>query len=131
MACALHEIIAVKLARRTLGCGLLTLLVPRAAIAHTKLIGAAPADGAVLERAPERIVLRFSSGVERRFSRMALVIAGAGTDLVVEHAKAGGLVRELAARLPILTAGAHVVRYDVVAADGHRATGAVRFSVRS
>ncbi len=123
--------LAVKLARRTFGCGLVTLLAHRTAFAHTKLVIAVPADGSVLEHAPERIVLRFSSGVERRFSRIALVIASASTDLAIDGAGSGGLVKELAARLPALGAGTHVVRYDVVAADGHRVTGTVRFRVRS
>ena len=104
------------------------MLVPGAAHAHTKLVDAVPADGALLDRAPERIVLRFSSGVERRFSRLALVTASARTDLTIDGTE--GLARELSARLPTLAAGAHVVRYDVVAADGHRVTGTVRFSIQ-
>ena len=119
----------MKLARRTLGIGLgAILLAPRVALAHTKLLSAIPADGSVLDRAPERVVLRFSSGIERRFSRVALVTTSASADLAIDDGK--GLVREIAARLPALAAGRHTVRYDVVAADGHRVTGTVRFSVR-
>ena len=121
---------AIMLARRRLGLGLgAILLASRAAFAHAKLVSAIPRDGAVLDGAPERIVLRFSSGVERRFSRIALVVGSASTDLTIDGGP--GLLRELSARLPALAAGPHAVRYDVVAADGHRVTGAVRFSIRS
>lgn len=122
---------SVKIARRSLGCGLIALLAPRAASAHTKLVAAIPSDGADLDRSPERIVLRFSSAVERRFSRIAIVKDGASTDLVVEGAGSGGRARELSALLPALASGAHLVRWDVVAADGHRIAGTVRFRIRS
>ncbi len=123
-------VLAVMLGRRSLGLGLgAIVLAPRAALAHAKLVSAIPRDGAVLGGPPERIVLRFSSGVERRFSRIVLVVASVSTDLAIDGG--AGLVRELSARLPALAAGPHVVRYDVVAADGHRVTGALRFSIRS
>lgn len=122
----------MRLSRRTLGCGLVALLAAPEARAHARLVAATPKNGAVLARAPERVVLRFSGGVERRFARVSLASdGGKRTALVLEGDEGAGLVRELAARLPKIGAGTHVVHWNVVAADGHRVSGRVRFSVQA
>lgn len=85
----------------------------------------------MLTQAPKRVELRFSSGVERRFARIAIASGGKRTALAIEGDEGAGLVRELAAPLPAIGEGAHVVHWNVVAADGHRVSGRVRFTVQA
>lgn len=114
--------------RRHLLLGVSVLAWTRRAGAHTRLVDSEPRDGSTSDAPPAIVVLRFSSGVEKRFSRLALVVGERVHPLALDAG--GGLVRELRAPLPPVPAGAHVVRYDVVASDGHRVRGAVRFTVR-
>jgi methionine-rich copper-binding protein CopC len=99
------------------------------AFAHARLERSVPANGAVLEHAPARVVLRFDSEVERRFSRFALRLPGGD-----RHALAGpaapGTTRELVVTLGALGPGDHVLEWSVVSRDGHRVSGALRFTVK-
>lgn len=119
------QVAGVTLARRAAVLGLAAALCTRRAAAHTRLVRSTPSDGAAVDRAPERVVLRFSSGIERRFSRLSL----GSRDLVVDG-DGDALVDQLSAKLPPLAAGSHVVKYDVVAADGHRTAGSINFTIR-
>lgn len=119
----------MRFSRRALGCGLVLLFAAPEARAHTRLVASTPKEGAELAEAPKQIELRFSSGVERRFARVAIVSGGKRTALALEGDEAAGLVRELRAPLPVIGQGAHELHWDVVAADGHRVRGRVRFRV--
>jgi methionine-rich copper-binding protein CopC len=107
-------------------------LEPPRAAAHAIVLESVPARDAVLDRAPDRVVLRFNSKIEKRLSRVTLT-AGRGTPVplavVNDGANGDGLPDRLVVRLEPLPAGAYVVRYKVLSADGHITEGALRFTV--
>ena len=94
------------------------------ALAHAALIASEPADGAVLERAPASIVLRFSEPVTPVAVRL---LDRSGTGAALAAAAEGGTVR---AALPAgLPHGAYLVSYRVTSLDSHPIGGAVAFSI--
>ena len=97
--------------------------------AHAKLESSTPATGAVLERAPARVVLQFDSDVEQRFSRFTLRLPG-GEKRALTGPAAHGRTRELSVPLGTLAAGDYVLEWSVVSRDGHRVSGTLRFTVR-
>jgi copper resistance protein C len=97
----------------------------RPAAAHAVLIGGTPQDGASLPSGPRDLVLTFNSRVDSARSRLTLV-GPDGVARVVAHqaAAADQLVAHVA-----LTPGAWLLRWQVLAIDGHITRGDVRFSV--
>lgn len=101
------------------------------AAAHAIVLESVPARDAVLERGPERVILRFNSKIEKRLSRVTLG-AGEGTPSPVSIASdgAGGDQPDrLVVPLRALPPGGYVLRYKVLSADGHITEGALRFTV--
>ena len=110
-------------------CAALLAQDPGAAAAHAILLESEPAAGAKLAEPPARIYLRFNSKLEKRLSRVTL--SAADTRPVPVTVKADG--SEKPDRIELqpgsLRPGAYVVRYKVLAADGHITEGALRFTV--
>ena len=94
------------------------------AAAHSDLESAAPADGAVLRAGPSAVTLVFNEAVQERFVRVA--VTGPR-----DRAVASGSPRVTGARVEqpvtVTDAGAYVVAYRVVSADGHTVQGQLRF----
>ena len=110
-------------------CAALLAWDPGAAAAHAIILESEPAPGAKLVEPPPRIYLRFNSKIEKRLSRVTLTAAdGRPVPLVV---KADGSEKADRIMLPLgaLRPGDYVVRYKVLAADGHITEGALRFTV--
>jgi len=117
-----------------LGFGLAGLPAPRPAAAHAIVLESSPAHDAQLATPPDRVVLRFNSKIEHALSRatiepvggrpVALTAAGAPAD---SHPAPDRLVIPMRPLGP----GTYVVRYRVLAADGHLTEGALRFTVRA
>jgi hypothetical protein len=87
----------------------------------------------VLEQSPQRAVLRFNGKIERRLSRVTLS-RGDGAPLPLPAAfpaDAPGPLDRLVIPLPALGAGAYVLRYRVLSADGHITDGVLRFTVKA
>ncbi len=79
--------------RRIPGLTLLLLLLPLGALhAHQQLLGASPADSAVLHAAPGEIRLTFNQGVEPALASLRLV-GPAGDPQQAGHEGAVGRVR--------------------------------------
>lgn len=97
--------------------------------ASVRVVDAAPADGAVLREPPDRVYLRFSSGIDSRHTRMALVGPTGSSSLDIQGS-GGEPVRELSFPIPDQGRGQYVVRWEIEAADGERLGGRVRFVVR-
>lgn len=110
-------------------CAVLFACDPGAAAAHAIVLEAKPADGATLVEPPARIYLRFNSKLEKRLSRVTLTAAdGRAVPLPVAsdgHEQADRIVLPLGRLLP----GAYLVRYKVLAVDGHITEGVLRFTV--
>lgn len=105
---------------------------PHRAAAHAIVLESVPARDAVVDRAPERVVLRFNSKLEKRLSRVTLA-AGSGSPVplpVATEAPDGDRQPDrLVVPLRPLAPGAYTLRYKVLSADGHITEGVLRFTV--
>jgi copper resistance protein C len=110
--------------------GLPPLGLPSAA-AHAIVLESVPVADAVLDRAPERITLRFNSKIEKRLSRISLSVAGGRPEFVPVASDGAGAAEPDRLLIPLrpLGAGKYVLRYKVLSADGHITEGALRFTV--
>lgn len=108
-----------------LGAGLV-LVVASPASAHATLVQTDPAPGAVLQRSPSAVTLRFDGpvsavlGAVRVYDRQGSRVDTGGTDVQ------GALVR---LRLPRLVNGSYVVTWRVTSADTHPVAGAFTFQI--
>ena len=84
----------------------------------------------MLPRAPERVILRFNSKIERRLSRVTLTTGG-GSAVLVSSGDGDGAQEPDRLVIPLrpLAPGSSVVRYKVLSADGHITEGALRFTI--
>jgi methionine-rich copper-binding protein CopC len=103
------------------------LLWPAQASAHAILLDSEPAARATVPPGPADIKLRFNSRVDHARSRMALRANGAEAALPIDPASAADSL----AAATTLTPGDYVVRWQVLAVDGHITRGDVPFTVRA
>ena len=104
------------------------LVAPSAALAHASLVGTTPADGAVLDRSPEAVVLRFDESVSTVPGSVRVF------DSEVSRIDSGGIEKpssdSVSVGLPAdLPDGTYVVAWRVLSADSHPIRGAFAFSV--
>jgi methionine-rich copper-binding protein CopC len=102
---------------------------PRDEDALPELVGTAPVDGSVLERAPERVVVRFKAGIESRHMRLSCTGPSGSTSLAVEGT-GGEPVQELSIPVPNQGRGKYVVQWELTTLEGNRLKGKVRFVTR-
>jgi len=102
---------------------------PGEATAHALVLESAPAQGATLTSPPTHVFLRFNSKLEKRLSHVSL--APAKGKPVALPISVNGQDQPDRIDLPLapLAPGAYVVRYKVLAVDGHITEGILRFSV--
>jgi copper resistance protein C len=93
--------------------------------AHTELQSSSPAQGAVLDAAPETVRLTFTE----ELAGGSLAVTASGRSVGVGPARVDGadLVLDIAAGSP---GGAWTAAYRVVSADGHPVTGEFAFTVQ-
>jgi methionine-rich copper-binding protein CopC len=106
----------------------LTLAAPRAASPHAIVLESSPTHDAVLPRAPSLVTLRFNSRIEKRFTRVTLALADQAP-VALPTADAEATPDRLTIPLQPLGPGVYVLRYRVLAVDGHISEGALRFTV--
>jgi copper resistance protein C len=107
-------------------------LAPRAAFAHASLSKSVPAAGATVAPALKEVELTFNEPVDAKSSGAEIV----GKD---NHAAPAGPAKSKAGDeatlvIPLtkaLAEGAYTVHWHAVSRDGHRVTGAYRFSVKA
>jgi copper resistance protein C len=113
---------------------LLTLASPGAVAPHAIVLESSPVHDAVLARAPAEVTLRFNSRIERRFTRVTLARADQAPVPVAmpegdDAAAPPDRLRISLGSLGPLGPGVYVLRYRVLAVDGHTTEGALRFTV--
>lgn len=102
-------------------------ICPGVANAHAILLDSQPAARATVPPGPTSIVLRFNSRVDHARSRLALRTGGAETAFPIDPASvADGL-----AASATLAPGDYVMRWQVLAVDGHITRGDIPFTVRA
>jgi methionine-rich copper-binding protein CopC len=98
--------------------------------AHAILLESSPADGAVLAEAPPYVSLRYNSRLEKSLSQVVLISEdGRRIHLPNNSPQKDASPGELRIPLPRLPRGAYILRFTVVAADGHTTAGVVRFRI--
>ena len=102
------------------------LLAPGVAAAHAILVQSQPARGSSVPPGPTELVLRYDSRIDHARSRLTLQGTNAHMVLPLEPDSAPDA---LAAKVD-LTPGDYVVRWQVLAVDGHMTRGDIRFTVR-
>jgi methionine-rich copper-binding protein CopC len=115
-----------------LACALCAVLLSwdsGSAAAHAIILESEPAAGAKLAEPPARIYLRFNSKLEKRLSRVTLASAEGRPVPLPVVAGGGESPDRIVLPLGKLRPGAYVVRYKVLAVDGHITEGALRFAV--
>ncbi len=107
---------------------LLVALIPaRAASAHAELIATDPADGSVVDKAPEALTMQFSEGVSVRPDGVRVLDAsGERVDSGSASAEGSDVTVPLEGTI---ADGTYVVAWRAVSADGHPIRGAYTFSV--
>jgi copper transport protein len=108
---------------------LLVGLAAAPASAHAVLVSTDPPAGAVLDRAPAAVSLRFGEPVEASFGAIRVYDAAARRvdDGAVRHPAGHG--DTVAVALRPLAEGAYVVTWRVISADSHPVHGAFTFRV--
>jgi copper resistance protein C len=109
----------------------LVLVSAPPASSHAIVLESSPVHDAVLERGPEQVTLRFNSKLEKRFTRITLA-AGDRPPAVIALPGADDAAPPDRVVIPLspLAPGVYVLRYRVLAVDGHITEGALRFTVR-
>lgn len=111
-------------------CLALALLRPGGASAHAIVLESSPVHDAVLDRAPRQVTLRFNSKIEKRFTRVTLA-AGDQRPAAVSLPERDDPATPDRIVIPLmpLGPGVYVLRYRVLAVDGHITEGALRFTI--
>jgi copper resistance protein C len=98
------------------------------AYAHAIIISATPTSNGVLNGPDVDVDLRFNSRIDQRRSRLILVLpSGEQRKLTIDEKSAPD---SLLSKAKQLNAGAYILRWQVLAEDGHITRGEVPFRVR-
>lgn len=100
---------------------------PRLAVAHAILMESTPAARASVAPGPMPVVLRFNSRIDAARSRLEL--RGGAAPVTLKLAQPGG--PDMLETNVELAPGAWVLRWQVLAVDGHITRGDVPFTVRA
>lgn len=103
------------------------ILFSSVAECHTRLVSSYPARDQVLGHSPSHLTLTFSAPVESEFSRIELVKE---KDQALQVLKVRVDGKTVHGDLPKLLPGTYVVRWRVLARDGHAQRGQFRFELR-
>jgi copper resistance protein C len=109
-------------------CLLLLLSIASLVQGHAILLSAVPSNGQVVNGPDIQVNLRFNSKVDTKRSTLVLISPG-GEQLTLnidEHSSAGSLNSEARG----LGSGPYVLRWQVLATDGHITRGEVPFRVQ-
>ena len=104
------------------------LCLPLPSFAHAIILEAIPAPNATISGPDLQIVLKFNSRIDGTRSRLILVQpdkSSHSVDLDKQDSP-----DQLKARVTGLAAGAYVLRWQVLAADGHISRGEIPFKIK-
>jgi methionine-rich copper-binding protein CopC len=105
----------------------IALLAPRMASAHAVLVSSQPAVNSIVSGSEVAVLLKYNSRVDMAHSTLTLLAPDGRVEKVtiVSEPEPG----VLSAKLTGLAKGAYVLRWQVLATDGHITRGKVPFQV--
>lgn len=117
-------------ARRLSAPAIVALLVCFAPLvhAHAILLSSTPAAKSVVDGPDLTVSLKYNSRIDAKRSRLTLVAASGEEKTLVISTKTPSEVLEAPAKG--LKSGAYILRWQVLAVDGHITRGEIPFSVR-
>ena len=105
----------------------IVLFAPRVALAHAVLVSSQPAVNSTVSGPDVAVLLKYNSRVDMEHSTLTLLEPDGKVEKVaIESEPEPGL---LSAKLTGLVKGAYVLRWQVLATDGHITRGKVPFQV--
>ena len=105
----------------------IALFAPRVALAHAVLVSSKPEANSTVSGPEVAILLKYSSRIDLEHSTLTLLDPDGRVEKVaIESEPEPGL---LSAKLTGLVKGAYVLRWQVLATDGHITRGKVPFHV--
>ena len=106
----------------------IVLVAPRVALAHAVLVSSQPGANSTVSGPEVAILLKYNSRVDMAHSTLTLLAPDGRVEKVaIESEPEPGL---LSAKLTGLVKGAYVLRWQVLATDGHITRGKVPFQVQ-
>jgi methionine-rich copper-binding protein CopC len=111
----------------SIACGI-ALIAPRVAFAHAILVSSQPLANSTVEGPEAAVLLKYSSRVDLAHSTLTLLDPdGKVEKVIIESERSPGV---LSAKLTGLVKGAYVLRWQILAMDGHITRGNVPFQVK-
>lgn len=115
------------LAAIVVACGIV-LFAPRVAFAHAVLVSSQPGANSTVSGPEVPVLLKYSSRVDLEHSTLTLLAPDGKVEKVdIDSEPSPG---SLSAKLTGLVKGAYVLRWQVLATDGHVTRGKVPFQVK-
>jgi len=106
----------------------IALIAPRVAFAHAVLVSSQPGVNSIVSGPEVAVLLKYNSRVDMQHSTLTLLDPdGKVEKVVIESEPEPGV---LSAKLTGLVKGAYVLRWQVLATDGHITRGKVPFQVQ-
>jgi copper resistance protein C len=106
----------------------IALLAPRWALAHAVLVSSKPGVNSAVSGSEVAVLLKYNSRVDKEHSTLTLLEPdGKVEKIAIESEPEPGV---LSAKLTGLVKGAYVLRWQVLATDGHITRGKVPFQVQ-
>jgi methionine-rich copper-binding protein CopC len=106
----------------------IVLFAPRVALAHAVLVSSQPRVNSTVSGPVLAVLLKYNSRVDMEHSTLTLLTPDGRVEKVaIESEPEPGL---LSAKLTRLVKGAYVLRWQVLATDGHITRGKVPFQVQ-
>jgi methionine-rich copper-binding protein CopC len=106
----------------------IALFVPQAALAHAVLLESQPGVDSTVSGPEVAVLLKYSSRVDLKHSTLTLLDPGGEVQKVAIESEVSPGV--LSAKLTGLLKGSYVLRWQVLAPDGHITRGKVPFQVK-
>ena len=106
----------------------IALFAPRVALAHAVLVGSQPGVNSTVSGPEVAVLLKYSSRIDLEHSTLTLLDPDGKVEKVAIASEPTPGV--LTAKLTGLVKGAYVLRWQVLATDGHVTRGKVPFQVK-
>ena len=105
------------------------LFIPQLVYSHVDMREKSPSEDAILETAPEKVVISFYGSIEPTFSKIEVFNQHGDMVSMKTHVSDDGSVME--ASLPEdLKSGEYTVKWLCISMDGHKMKGSYKFIIK-